>query len=62
MVSGWYDSFLPWQLEDFAALQNVGRPPQLMIGPWSHTQEGLTAAGSATGWGGCAAICWVIGG
>lgn len=44
MVTGWYDSFLPWQLEDFAALQRAGRPRQLIIGPWSHTQEGLAAA------------------
>ncbi|MGN6390849.1 MAG: CocE/NonD family hydrolase [Gemmatimonadales bacterium] len=45
MVTGWYDSFLPWQLEDFAALQDAGRKPQLIIGPWSHTMEGLTGAG-----------------
>ena len=49
MVTGWYDSFLPWQLEDFAALQRAGRPRQLIIGPWSHTQEGLTAAGVREG-------------
>jgi hypothetical protein len=49
MVTGWYDSFLPWQLEDFAALQGAGRPRQLIIGPWSHSQEGLTAAGVREG-------------
>jgi putative CocE/NonD family hydrolase len=49
MVSGWYDAFLPWQLEDFAALQEVGRPPQLIIGPWTHTEEGLTGAGVREG-------------
>jgi putative CocE/NonD family hydrolase len=49
MVTGWYDSFLPWQLEDFAALQRAERPRQLIIGPWSHTQEGLTAAGVRQG-------------
>jgi hypothetical protein len=49
MISGWYDSFLPWQLKDFAALQGADRPRQLMIGPWSHTQEGLTAAGVREG-------------
>jgi hypothetical protein len=49
MVTGWYDSFLPWQLEDFAALQHADRPRQLIIGPWSHTQEGLTAAGVREG-------------
>ena len=45
MVTGWYDAFLPWQLEDFAALQEAGRKPQLIIGPWSHTMEGLTGTG-----------------
>jgi hypothetical protein len=49
MVTGWYDSFLPWQLEDFAALQRAGRSRQLIIGPWSHAQEGLTAAGVREG-------------
>ena len=49
MVTGWHDSFLPWQLEDFAALQRADRPRQLIIGPWSHTQEGLTAAGVREG-------------
>jgi putative CocE/NonD family hydrolase len=51
MITGWYDSFLPWQLEDFAALQRADRPRQLIIGPWSHTQEGLTAAGVREGLG-----------
>ena len=40
---------MPWQLEDFAALERAGRPRQLIIGPWSHTQEGLTAAGVREG-------------
>lgn len=44
MVTDWYDSFLPWQLEDFAALQRAGRPRQLIIVPWSQAQEGFTAA------------------
>jgi putative CocE/NonD family hydrolase len=51
MVTGWYDSFLPWQLEDYAALRDAGRPPQLVIGPWSHVQEGLIAAGVREGEG-----------
>jgi putative CocE/NonD family hydrolase len=49
MVTGWYDAFLPWQLEDFAALQHADRPCQLTIGPWSHTQEGLSATGVREG-------------
>ena len=51
MVTGWYDAFLPWQLEDFAALQDADRPRQLIIGPWSHTQEGLTGSGVRQGLG-----------
>lgn len=49
MITGWYDAFTPWQLEDYAALCEAGRPPQLIIGPWTHTQEGLTAAGVREG-------------
>lgn len=49
MITGWYDSFAPWQLEDFNALQQAGRPPPLIIGPWTHTEEGLSAAGVRDG-------------
>jgi hypothetical protein len=49
MVTGWYDAFAPWQLEDFAALQEAGRRPQLIIGPWSHTQEEMAAEGVREG-------------
>ncbi|MGN6170015.1 MAG: CocE/NonD family hydrolase [Solirubrobacteraceae bacterium] len=49
MITGWYDSFTPWQLEDFAALQQADRSRQLIIGPWTHTAEGLAAAGVRDG-------------
>ncbi|HZO79523.1 MAG TPA: CocE/NonD family hydrolase [Solirubrobacteraceae bacterium] len=49
MITGWYDSFAPWQLEDYAALQEADRPRQLIIGPWTHTAEGLAAAGVRDG-------------
>jgi putative CocE/NonD family hydrolase len=49
MITGWYDAFTPWQLEDYAALQEAGRPAQLVIGPWTHTQEGLAGAGVREG-------------
>ncbi len=49
MVTGWYDAFTPWQLEDYAALQEAERPRQLIIGPWTHTAEGLAAAGVREG-------------
>jgi uncharacterized protein len=51
MITGWYDSFAPWQLEDYAALQEAGRPAQLIIGPWLHVQEGIVAAGVREGLG-----------
>ena len=44
LIGGWQDIFLPWMLEDFAALQAAGRQAQLIIGPWTHTAPGLTAA------------------
>jgi putative CocE/NonD family hydrolase len=50
-VGGWYDILLPWMLADFEALQSAGRAPQLLIGPWSHTSPGLTAAGERDGIG-----------
>ncbi|MGO9901733.1 MAG: CocE/NonD family hydrolase [Solirubrobacteraceae bacterium] len=43
LVGGWHDIFLPWMLEDFRALQEAGRRPQLTIGPWTHTAPGLLA-------------------
>jgi putative CocE/NonD family hydrolase len=51
LVAGWQDIFLPWMLEDFAALQAAGRAPQLIIGPWTHTAPGMLAAGLREGLG-----------
>jgi putative CocE/NonD family hydrolase len=51
LIGGWQDIFLPWLLEDFRALQDAGRDPQLIIGPWTHTAPGLTAAGLREGLG-----------
>jgi putative CocE/NonD family hydrolase len=48
-IGGWYDIFLPWMLEDFAALHAAGRAPQLIIGPWTHTDPGLVSAGTRDG-------------
>jgi putative CocE/NonD family hydrolase len=39
MVTGWYDLFLPLQLDDYARLVAAGRQPQLTIGPWTHTDR-----------------------
>lgn len=41
MVGGWYDLFLPWQLDDYARLRAAGRQPRLVIGPWIHADKGL---------------------
>jgi putative CocE/NonD family hydrolase len=51
LVGGWQDIFLPWMLEDFAALNAAGRPAQLIVGPWTHTSPGLTAAALREGLG-----------
>jgi putative CocE/NonD family hydrolase len=45
LVAGWYDPYLSRQLEDFGALRRAGRRPRLTIGPWSHTDLRLMAAG-----------------
>jgi uncharacterized protein len=44
LMGGWYDILLPWMLEDYAALRAKGRRTQLIIGPWTHTAQGLVAA------------------
>ena len=36
-------------LEDFAALHAAGHAPQLIIGPWTHTDPGLVATGTRDG-------------
>jgi len=46
LTGGWYDIFLPWMVEDFVALREAGRAPQLVIGPWAHTSPGLMAKGA----------------
>jgi putative CocE/NonD family hydrolase len=49
LIGGWYDIFLPWMLEDFGALRDAGHEPQLIIGPWTHTDPGLVATGTRDG-------------
>ncbi len=48
-VGGWYDILLPWMLADYEALQEAGRAPRLLIGPWAHTSPGLVGAGERDG-------------
>ena len=45
MVTGWYDMFLPAQLDDYQTLRAAGRDVRLTVGPWKHTDPG--AAGEA---------------
>ncbi|QRK09848.1 CocE/NonD family hydrolase [Archangium violaceum] len=45
LIGGWYDIFLPWQMNDYAALRRAGRAPYLTIGPWTHAAPaGMAAA------------------
>jgi putative CocE/NonD family hydrolase len=49
MLAGWYDLFLPGQLEDFRRLTDAGREARLTVGPWTHASprggaEGLRDA------------------
>ncbi|MGO9196759.1 MAG: CocE/NonD family hydrolase [Acidimicrobiales bacterium] len=44
LVGGWYDIFLPFQVDDFQALRAAGRSATLTIGPWSHVSPGVFAA------------------
>jgi putative CocE/NonD family hydrolase len=39
-VGGWFDIFLADTLAHFNAMQQVGRPTKLLIGPWSHLEHG----------------------
>jgi uncharacterized protein len=37
-IGGWFDIFLPGQLNDFAVLREAGNPARLTIGPWTHSE------------------------
>ena len=40
LVGGWYDIFLPSQLDDYRTLRAAGRDATLTVGPWSHVSPG----------------------
>jgi putative CocE/NonD family hydrolase len=44
-VSGWWDIFLPWMLEDYLNLKKRGHKPYLTIGPWQHASPSGMAKG-----------------
>jgi len=48
-VGGWYDIFLPAQVDDFVALRDAGRTARLTIGPWTHSSPRAALAGIADG-------------
>ncbi|MEU4836047.1 CocE/NonD family hydrolase [Streptosporangium sp. NPDC023615] len=52
MVGGWYDVFLPWQVQDYLRMRAAGRRPQLTIGPWYHAdaRHGRVANAEALAW------------
>jgi len=39
-IGGWYDIFLSDTLTNFASMRAQGRPSKLLIGPWSHVNQG----------------------
>jgi putative CocE/NonD family hydrolase len=45
LLGGWYDIFLPAQVDDYVALVGAGRRARLTIGPWTHASPGAAAAG-----------------
>ena len=49
MVAGWYDIFLPGELEDFRRLREAGREARITIGPWTHMSFRAGAAGMRDG-------------
>ncbi len=39
-LGGWYDIFLPAQIDDFLAMRANGREARMTIGPWTHASPG----------------------
>ena len=52
LLGGWFDIFLPGQVDDFVRLRQAGRPARLTIGPWTHTsaKAGAAAVRDALDW------------
>lgn len=45
MVAGWFDIFVPWQMQDFIAMRKAGIESRITIGPWRHTDMELGRTG-----------------
>lgn len=41
-AGGWYDAFLQGTLDNFQAMNRLGRDVRLVVGPWSHSEYGDT--------------------
>jgi uncharacterized protein len=37
-IAGWYDVFLQGTLDNYVAVSALGRPAQLVVGPWTHLE------------------------
>jgi uncharacterized protein len=44
-LAGWYDIFLPSQIDDYCRQRAAGRDTRITIGPWSHMSPGGGAEG-----------------
>lgn len=52
LVGGWWDIFLPSQVDDFRALRAAGRDARLVVGPWTHSslRQMVAALGETHDW------------
>ena len=48
-VAGWYDAFLQGSLDNHVAARASGRPAALIVGPWSHNNQGRRIGGTDFG-------------
>lgn len=39
-IGGWYDAFLGGTLQNFSAMRRRRIPTKLLVGPWSHAEQG----------------------
>jgi putative CocE/NonD family hydrolase len=45
LLGGWYDLFLPRQIDDYVVLRAAGLRPQLTVGPWTHAHPAVLGVG-----------------
>jgi putative CocE/NonD family hydrolase len=45
LLAGWFDVFLAEQVQDYVRLRRAGRDVRLTIGPWTHSNSKVGAAG-----------------